>query len=498
MEAREELTLDASPLARSIGSAKEFDRPFVFEHASPRGTRRTRRRSLKVGFDVAALCVAGVGVTAIGAGAIVTATAMLLCLTIAALSGQYRVLAPTLGEDLRFAAATGAIASMAAGALAVIAGASPAGSEFVVLWLATATALTSVRALLAGLDAHQWLQGTGTRRMLIVGAGQVSRAAARRLAERPSLGLEPVGFLDLNPREGDERDPRVLGASWDLERVVGEHQIDSVLVGFSSAPHHVILRTIHRCWDLGLEVMVVPRLFEVQGLRSRTRHVGGLPLVSLERSSHQGRLLAFKGAFDRIVALLVLALLSPVLAVIAMVVKLTSDGPVFYRAVRIGKDGSPFEMLKFRTMVGDPGVRGELDADWAAESLRGPDGAGAEIALLAAPPIIDPQTPVGRLLRRSSLDELPQLWNVVRGEMALVGPRPERASYTPMFSTAIYRYADRHRIRPGMTGWAQVQGLRGQTSLADRVEWDNFYIENWSFWFDLKILALTVVAVMRS
>jgi lipopolysaccharide/colanic/teichoic acid biosynthesis glycosyltransferase len=156
-------------------------------------------------------------------------------------------------------------------------------------------------------------------------------------------------------------------------------------------------------------------------------------------------------------------------------------------------------MLKFRTLRGDPQTRGEFDADWATESLRGADGSGENVALLS--PLAtdeDPHTPVGKLLRRTSLDELPQLWNVVRGDMALVGPRPERASFTPLFSTAIYRYEDRHRVRPGMTGWAQVQGLRGKTSLRDRVEWDNFYIENWSFGFDLKIMALTVVALVRA
>lgn len=309
----------------------------------------------------------------------------------------------------------------------------------VALWLAAMLALGLVRALLAGLDARRWLRGTGTRRTLIVGAGQVSRAAARRFVERPGLGLEPVGFLDLNPLEGDERDPLVLGASWDLDRVVDEHRIGSVLIGFSSAPHHVILRTVHRCWDLGLEVMVVPRLFEVQGLRSRTRHVGALPLVSLERSSHEGPSLSFKEAFDRVVASLILIGLSPVLAVIAFLVNMTSDGPVLHRAVRIGQDGRSFDMLKFRTMLGNPEERGETHADWAAESLRGVDGSTGAVALLSPPAAAgqEPHTPIGRFLRRTALDELPQLWNVARGEMALVGPRPELASFAPLLRSIV-------------------------------------------------------------
>jgi lipopolysaccharide/colanic/teichoic acid biosynthesis glycosyltransferase len=209
--------------------------------------------------------------------------------------------------------------------------------------------------------------------------------------------------------------------------------------------------------------------------------------------------LSLKGAFDRVAALLILTVLAPVLAVIAILVKMTSDGPVLYRAARIGKDGRPFEMLKFRTMHGGPEIRGELNATWAADSLRGGSGLGGELALLSTVAMDgDLHTSIGKLLRRTSLDELPQLWNVVRGDMALVGPRPERASFVPLFLTTIYRYQARHRVRPGMTGWAQVQGLRGKTSLRDRVEWDNFYIENWSFWFDIKILALTVVALLRS
>lgn len=484
-------------VAEASEPARALERPLEGPSASSGASRRSRRRTLKAGFDVVALTVAGVAVAASGVAEAWVATAIIVSLGLLSITGQYRVLAPSLSDDLGCAAAVSAISTMAAAALAAAAGGSLAGTDIVILWLATMSSLGGVRALLAGLDALRWLQGNGARRMLIVGAGQVSRGAARRFSERPGLGLEPVGFLDLDPLTGDEHDPLVLGASWDLDRVVDEHRIDSVLIGFSSAPHHVLLRTIHRCWELGLEVMVVPRLFEVQGLRSRTRHVGGLPLVSLERSSHEGRSLSLKGAFDRVAALLILTVLAPVLAVIAILVKMTSDGPVLHRAVRIGKDGRPFDMLKFRTMLGDPKERGETHADWAAESLRGVDGA---VALLSPPAAAgqEPHTPIGRFLRRTALDELPQLWNVARGDMALVGPRPELASFTPLFSTAIYRYEHRHRVRPGMTGWAQVQGLRGKTSLRDRVEWDNFYIENWSFWFDMKILALTVVALLRS
>ena len=169
----------------------------------------------------------------------------------------------------------------------------------------------------------------------------------------------------------------------------------------------------------------------------------------------------------------------------------TIGRPLFFRQLRVGRDGRPFEMLKFRTMRGTPLDGGESDADWAAEQLG--DAQAAE-----AVSVEDRLTPVGRLLRRFSIDEVPQLLNVVKGDMSIVGPRPERVAYVGLFEQSIYRYTDRHRVKSGITGWAQVHGLRGKTSLSDRVEWDNYYIENWSLWLDLKVLLLTFLAVVRS
>jgi lipopolysaccharide/colanic/teichoic acid biosynthesis glycosyltransferase len=172
-------------------------------------------------------------------------------------------------------------------------------------------------------------------------------------------------------------------------------------------------------------------------------------------------------------------------------VKITSPGPLFFRQRRIGRDGREFDILKFRTMSGSPDEHGEADADWAAGTL------GAASPPPAQAPAPERRTRFGAVLRRYSLDELPQLFNVLRGEMSLVGPRPERASYAKLFEDRLYRYGDRHRVKSGLTGWAQVHGLRGKTSLSDRVEWDNYYIENWSLWLDLKILLMTLSAVLH-
>jgi exopolysaccharide biosynthesis polyprenyl glycosylphosphotransferase len=260
-------------------------------------------------------------------------------------------------------------------------------------------------------------------------------------------------------------------------------------VAFSTAPNHVVLDMVRRCWRLGVSVMVVPRLYEVEGVRSRTEHLGALPLITLDPSDPLSRKMKAKYAVDRVVAALTLLLTAPIFGLIALGILITAGRPLFFRQRRVGRDGHVFEMLKFRTMAGRPEQTGQWNAAWAAAMA----GAPLEMDDVAGAP--DRRTPLGTLLRRTSLDELPQLWNVLRGDMSLVGPRPEQLLYVELFEQSIYRYPERHRVKAGLTGWAQVNGLRGETSLADRIEWDNFYIENWSPWLDLKILLRTIPAL---
>jgi lipopolysaccharide/colanic/teichoic acid biosynthesis glycosyltransferase len=189
-----------------------------------------------------------------------------------------------------------------------------------------------------------------------------------------------------------------------------------------------------------------------------------------------------KGAADRAVALVALLLLAPLLLAIALAVRVGSIGPVLFRQRRVGRGGETFVLFKFRTMVEDPGVAGfTLSHGIAPGGIEGTDR----------------RTGVGRWLRAISLDELPQLVNVLRGEMSLIGPRPERPEYVELFAKLVPGYTERHRVKSGITGWAQAHGLRGQTSIADRVELDNYYIENWSLALDLRILALTMVELLR-
>jgi exopolysaccharide biosynthesis polyprenyl glycosylphosphotransferase len=352
-------------------------------------------------------------------------------------------------------------------------------------WGFATACLVAVHMALGSIEVRARRRGERVRPTVIVGAGKVGRLVAKRLHEAPELGLRPVGFPDKLPLAVPETSngPPVLGASWDLERVVRDHQVRHVIFTFSTAPHQVLLAMMSSCHDLGLSVSVVPRLFERMTTSVRIDHVGGLPLISVPPVDPKGWQFRLKYLSDRVlgVALVIVAL--PLLALGAAMVLVSLGRPIVYRQMRVGRDGASFEMLKFRSMRdrGDDMPRGGLSADTAPGGVEGDDR----------------RTRVGKLLRRSSLDELPQLINVVRGEMSLVGPRPERPEFANLFQRDVYRYGDRLRVKSGITGWAQVHGLRGQTSLSDRVEWDNYYIENWSFWLDVKIMLLTVRAILR-
>jgi exopolysaccharide biosynthesis polyprenyl glycosylphosphotransferase len=262
-----------------------------------------------------------------------------------------------------------------------------------------------------------------------------------------------------------------------------------VILTFSTAPHEVLLHLVERCDELGVEVSLVPRLFEKTTQRVDVDHVGGLPLMSTRRANPKSWQFAVKYAADRLIAAVLVLLMLPLFAGIALVVYLSLGRPLLFRQSRVGLDGREFTMLKFRTMRGGPTEGGEADADWALEQLN--ESTATKVS------VPDRSTGAGKVLRRLSLDELPQLLNVLCGHMSLVGPRPERTHYVDLFADKVYRYADRHRVKSGITGWAQVCGLRGKTSLANRIEWDNHYIENWSLWFDFKILLLTVAAIAR-
>jgi exopolysaccharide biosynthesis polyprenyl glycosylphosphotransferase len=321
---------------------------------------------------------------------------------------------------------------------------------------------------------------------LIVGAGRIGHLIARRLSAKPT-GLKPVCFLDDDPIENGAGLP-ILNREADVARLVREHGIEHAILSFSSCSHEADLALSRRLRQLGVSISVVPRLFEDIPDRVVLDRVAGLPMVSTYPSNPRGWHFTLKYGADRALAFIGLMLLSPILLAISVGILLTLGRPILFRQTRVRLDGQEFEMLKFRTMRIGSVSQGSISL--AKQAILGDVAPGG----VEGP---DRRSRFGSFLRRTSLDELPQLFNVLRGEMSFVGPRPERGGYVHWFELSIPRYSDRHRVKPGITGWSQVNGLRGKTSLTDRVEWDNYYIENWSFWLDLKILLLTVVAVVR-
>ncbi len=408
-------------------------------------------------------------------------------LALLARGGMYKPrLRMDLFDDVATAVRATTIAAMAIIAVHVLViGSSSTGAAAVRAWLLATVALAAGRVVL-GVQAAR-LRGERARPTLIVGAGKIGHLVAKRLSEQPLLGLRPIGFLDKEPLTTEEGsgDVAVLGASWDFDRVVSEHGVEHVVLTYSTAPNNVMLRLAARCEQMGLPVSVVPRLFETVPSRLSVEHLGGLPLLTASPPNPRGREFQIKYAFDRIAAGVLILLALPVLVPAAIATWVSVGRPILFNQVRVGRDGREFSMLKFRSMKADdapPRSRTvELPADTAPGGVEG----------------IDRRTRVGTLLRKTSIDELPQLFNVLRGDMSIVGPRPERPEFVALFEKSIYRYADRHRVKAGITGWAQVHGLRGKTSLADRIEWDNYYIENWSLWLDFKILLLTFAAVLK-
>jgi exopolysaccharide biosynthesis polyprenyl glycosylphosphotransferase len=384
----------------------------------------------------------------------------------------------------------GGALSVAAMALALVdiyaGGADLAPAVFVHVWGLALVCVGLGRLVLLVARRAARVRGVGGHRTLIVGAGFVGARIARRLEEQPEYGLRPVGFLDSSPLDADivdETTVPVLGSPADLDWIAQLTGADHVVLAFSASPDEELVEMVRRCEELGLEVLLVPRLFDSLNHRASYEPLGGLPLQRLRSVSPRGWQFAVKHALDRLGASIALLVLSPLLLAIAIAVKVTSTGPVLFRQERVGRDGKAFHLLKFRSMHAE-----QPDARFAPHNGRAPGGVEGA----------DRRTLLGKVLRRLSLDELPQLINVARGQMSLVGPRPERPEFVELFEADIVRYGDRHRVKSGITGWAQVHGLRGQTSLADRVEWDNFYIEHWSLGLDLKVLALTLVAIFRA
>lgn len=340
--------------------------------------------------------------------------------------------------------------------------------------------------LLTSVERRARRDGAASMPALIVGAGQVGTQIERRLAEQPELGLRVVGYVDADPIPGQrvpDRQAPVLGPPDEFAEIAERTGAKHVILTFTSSPDSVLMPLIRACEERGLHVWLVPRMFESVNLRVTLDNIGPLPLFGLRWVDPKGWQFAIKHVVDRLFSAVLLLALSPLLLAIAIAVRLSSPGPILFRQDRVGRDGQRFDMLKFRSMR----FEDEQDpADWVRPGMAPGGVEGA-----------DRRTTVGRYIRRYSLDEFPQLINVLRGEMSLIGPRPERPDFVEMFDERVRRYSDRHRVKSGITGLAQINGFRGQTSLPERVELDNYYIQNWSIGLDVKILLRTFGAVLK-
>ena len=321
---------------------------------------------------------------------------------------------------------------------------------------------------------RRWRAGIGLKRVLIAGAGDLGRLVADKLLEHRELGFKVVGFLD-DRASGDHigyRGLPLLGTLAEGGEIIRQERIDHLYVALALEEHVKMLGLVEETSREGVDVHVVPDLLQFIALRARLENLDGVPIISLNDVPLRGFNSLLKRTIDVGISGAALGLFSIPLLVIAAVIRRTSPGPVFYTQERMGLDGHAFQVYKFRSMY--EGAEDETGPIWAREN--------------------DPRcTPIGRWLRRFDFDELPQLWNVLRGDMSIVGPRPERPYFVEQFKHRIPQYMLRHKVKAGITGWAQVNGWRGNTSLEKRIEYDLYYIENWSVALDLKIMWLTLV-----
>ena len=318
--------------------------------------------------------------------------------------------------------------------------------------------------------------GGNLQNVLVVGAGELGRQVVERLKEHREFGFRVVGYLDDDPgKQQREIDGvPVLGTTRDLERAVRSNHVDQVLIALPLSSHAKTVRLIREAAQLLVEVKVVPDLLQFYVLKAGVEDLDGIPVINLTQMPLEGFNQLVKRAMDIGGALVGLTLTAPLWPVIALLIKREDGGPVFYSQVRMGLDGRSFRILKFRSMSLD------AEADGKAHWTRNHD------------PRV---TRIGAFLRRTNLDELPQLINILRGDMSLVGPRPEQPEFVERFRNRYPEYMARHRVRAGLTGWAQVNGLRGDSSIRKRMAADLYYIENWSLALDLRIIWLTFLSL---
>jgi Undecaprenyl-phosphate glucose phosphotransferase len=331
---------------------------------------------------------------------------------------------------------------------------------------------TLLRTIHAQLQWQAQARGMGDDRVLLIGAGEIGQMLMNKIVHQPKLGYQIIGVVDAgkSSQPATMEGVPTLGALADVPWIIDRYGIDDVIIGLPESSHQELVNIISLCEREKVGIRVFPDVFQFMASEVTIGDLGGLPLLTIRDVALQGWKLVLKRSMDIVVSAVALVALSPFMLLAALLIKLDSPGPVFYSQERMGLDAIPFKIIKFRTM--------RVDAEQSGPGWTTPD---------------DPRkTKLGAFLRRFNIDELPQLINVLVGDMSLVGPRPERPVYVEQFRQIIPRYMDRHREKAGITGWAQVNGLRGDTSIVERTKYDLWYIENWSVGLDLKIVIRTI------
>jgi exopolysaccharide biosynthesis polyprenyl glycosylphosphotransferase len=340
-------------------------------------------------------------------------------------------------------------------------------------WLLTIVLVMAGRLVYHAVQWRLQARGMGRERVLIVGTGDTGKLVLEKIKGSPHLGYEVIGFVHKNgeTEPGTVLGVPVLGNAEDLPRLIDERLIDEVIIALPEASDEEMLGLISKCSKASLSIKVFPDVFQIIATQVTIDDLGGLPLLSVRDVRQHGWRLTVKRLMDVTLSALGLVFISPLLFITAILIKLESPGPAFYVQERMGLDAKPFKMIKLRSMRQDAEANGP---GWTVEN--------------------DPRrTKLGTFIRKTNIDELPQFINVLIGDMSLVGPRPERPVYVEQFRRTIPRYMERHKEKAGVTGWAQVNGLRGDTSISERTKYDLWYIENWSLLLDVKIIIRTAL-----
>jgi Undecaprenyl-phosphate glucose phosphotransferase len=344
---------------------------------------------------------------------------------------------------------------------------------FILFTIISIVALSIERVLFREFLRYVRRRGYNQKHALVVGTGATAKDFIANLDEHPQVGIMLDGVISIDRAEvGTEvGGAKVIGSYEELGAIIRERKVDSIFIALAWEEHVMLEEVLSSVGDEMVDINVIPALLEFVTLSGGVDEFCGLPLLKLQGSNLYGWNLVVKRVADVIFSILLILLSSPVMLVAGVLIKLTSPGPALYKQERMGIGGETFNMYKFRSMRAD--AEAETGAVWAVEKDSR-------------------RTLIGRILRSTSLDELPQFFNVLKGDMSLVGPRPERPVFIQDFRKRIPKYMLRHKVKSGITGWAQVNGWRGNTDISRRVEHDIYYIEHWSPWFDLKIMLMTI------